>query len=511
MKLNPRSQELHSDYIPEMDGMCLHAELNDYDPGPELEADGGGQQRDTFGSPDTIIMNSAPPEIHEMGGNSMILPELASRGSSLFNPCGAELPTMEREEVDFRADEHRLPNPFPEKVFGQPHRSYISGHTPGNSSPEFSQFKEPLHFLNSKHEDLSLEAIAAWVNVFDKGNISQIDGRNLASGMFDHQGYGPSHTANLADVQTHDPQPNLDHAPRSTPPDYPFSQTQNLANIGIKPTINTINVRAEGQRVRQGHPYPETGPIDSPLSASSSQTTDSNTWSMGTPFTPLTPFSGAGSPTGLLTHYGPSHIPNLAEDQTPCHLLGHAGSRLPFSGLPHPRNPIHIGIRQTMDPLNTINVSAKGQKVRQGHPNPETGPENSALSASSNHTNTDLFSGSAGTFITPLTPFSGSVSPTGLLNISNSPARSSRSPRENGKTCECGKYITDRSNFRRHKKEVHEKARTPCRDGCGRTFTRGENEGRHYEKQHQGGRTVGDTKRREAKPIHTAYASDNFF
>lgn len=238
---------------------------------------------------------------------------------------------------------------------------------------------------------------------------------------------------------------------------------------------------------------------------------------------------GLNPASGLLDHqeipiadrsgYGPFHAPNLAEVQTPCHhrsYFDHAPRSTPY-GLPHRQKLVHIGIRPTMDPLDTLNVSAGGQLFRQGHPNPETGPENSPLSTSSDHTNTTSSSESAGTAITPVTPFSSSGSPIGLSppNISNSPARSSGSPQENGFTCKiCGRAILDRSNFNRHIKETHDRVvRILCRLRCGKTFSRAGNEDRHYQDIHLEKRTKGDMKRRKARPfrpIHPASANSNF-
>lgn len=238
---------------------------------------------------------------------------------------------------------------------------------------------------------------------------------------------------------------------------------------------------------------------------------------------------GLNPASGLLDHqhipiadrsgYSPFHTSNLAEVQTPCdHLycFDHAPRSAPYVS-PHRQKLAHIGIRPTMDPLDTVNVSAGGQLFRQGHPNPETGPENSPLSTSSDHTNTTSSSESAGTAITPVTPFSSSGSPIGLSppNISNSPARSSGSPQENGFTCKrCGRAILDRSNFKRHVKETHDKVvRTICRLRCGKTFSRQGNEDRHYHDIHLEKRAKGDTKRRKARPsrpIHPASANSNF-
>lgn len=237
---------------------------------------------------------------------------------------------------------------------------------------------------------------------------------------------------------------------------------------------------------------------------------------------------GRNPASGLLDHqdipiadrsgYGPSHAPNLAEVQTPCHdrsNFDHAPRSTPY-WLPHKQKLFHIGIRPTMDPLNTVNVSEGGQLFRQGHPNPETGPENSPLSASSDHTNTTSSSESAGTTITPVTPFSSSGSPIGLSppNIANSPARSSGSPQENGFTCTiCGRVIRERSNFNRHGKEKHGNIHILCRLRCGKDFTRASNEKRHYRDIHLEERTEGDTKchkKRRFRPIHPASASSNF-
>lgn len=214
--------------------------------------------------------------------------------------------------------------------------------------------------------------------------------------------------------------------------------------------------------------------------------------------------------------YDPSYIPYQAEVQTPWNPrsnLDHAPRSTSFAyGLPHRQNPNHISNKSIR---NTINVLVDGQRAIQGHANPETGPVNSPLSASSNQTNTTWSNESMGPLF-PITPFSGAGSPTGSSprNVFNSSARSSGSPRKNGFTCEtCGRTINDISNLKRHKKHIHgEVVPTSCRAGCGKEFTRRDNEERHYEKQVKMERGESDIKRRKAKRfglVHINFASNN--
>lgn len=449
-------------------------ELNDPSGLPyDLEASGGtwGQQKNTLDSPNTLVMNSA---LFEMDNRTQ---RFEKDGDMV-----GELPT----DGDQRT---------------------------GNTSvPEYSQFNEPPHqsspvldFFTPEIEELIQQTMATSASGF--GHIGE------ATFHFDHQdipfldcqalqprhsGYEPSITSSRVEAQRswyHQADP--DHAPRPTPPVYPLFHTQNLTHSAIEPTINPINFLADGQK---GQPNPETGPVNSPLATSYNQSNSNESM-------------GAGSSTRLPTHssYGPSH---WTEFQTPGHLQARPGheprSRTSGCGLLHTQNLTHISIKPT---INTTNFPAGGQGVRQGHPNLETGPVNSPLSASSNQTNTTGSNGSMGTVLTPLTPFSDSDSPTGLSprNVFNSSAQSSENPRQNGHTCKtCGRTLTDASNLRRHEKHKHgEVDPTPCRKGCGQKFTRRDNEERHYENHCKTERSGSDTKRRKARRFGVVYLTQH--
>lgn len=423
-KSNSISPELHSPRICEMDDQCVHYPPSGYRFELEATVTKPEQQRDTFGSSDTSTYNSA--ELYSWNlilelYNDRIMPaELAGVESFRSDDGGAMHPMQSQltREVDL-CEHEPIYTPLPETVSGQPDpQGNIGGHIPGNASSEFSQFNEQS---NSVQYFLNLpptfdQDIAELANGFEQvhspepalqGHISQLDGCNPASGKFDHQfknfqtlrptlpGYDPFHAPNLADVQTPcHPPADLDHAPRSTPSVYDLFHTLNLAHI------------------------------------------------------------------------------------------------------------------------DTINVPVGGQRVRPDYPNPETGPVNSPLSASSNQTNTSWFNALMVIVSTLVTPFSGAGSPTNLSpqNISTPSARSSGSPREDNSTCtECGIFIPDRSNLKRHKKNMHgKKSYTSCRADCGRRFSRRDNEARHYKEQIEKERNEGDTKRRKSRRsahIHLAFAA----
>lgn len=472
----------------EMDGQGIH---EDYDPSGLSSERGapagtGGQQNNTWVSPDTQIMNSPPFEMdcrdHRVEKDGDMICELSTDNTSFPESSQVNVPPDQSDPVrDFTSD-------------------------------DWLQQLEYLYPSNSEHNGQATFPVSA--------RQSKTDGRNPAPVMFDHQGipsvdcrelrptysgYG-SYTPNRAEAQ------RSWYPPKSPPSGYPLPHTQNLAHSAIEPTLNAINFLADGQRVRQGQPNPETGPVNSPLAASYNRynTTCFNE-SMGTVLTPVTAFSGAGSSTRLPTHssYGPFLTPNWAEVQNPWHPQVspyHAPRSTPPSyGLLHTQNLAHINIKPT---INTINVPAGVRRVQHGHPNPETGPGNSPLSASSTQTNTTYSNESMVTVLTLAISFSDSDSPTGLSprNVSNS-AQSSGNPRQYRFTCKtCERTFTDASNLRRHEKTKHGGNRIPCRAGCGQTFTRRDNEQRHYVNQSKMEESGSASKR---GVLHVAFASNN--
>lgn len=505
MKLNLPPPELYSfpsDPICEMDGQDIHGNYGHSGLSSELGApvEKWGQLINTWDCPDTLITNSQPYNIddwiHGVEKDGDMIFELPTYGDQIT--CNTSLPESSQVNV-------------PRGQSG-PVRALI----PPVPDAGLQQF-EALWSSNFEHNGQATFPKSA--------RQSRIDGRNPAPGMIDHQdrptytGYDPSHTPNRAEVQRSWNPGNLDHAPKSTPSGYPFPHTQNLAHSAIEPTLNTTNFLADAQKVRHGLRNPETGPVNPPLAAGYNQTnTTCSNESMGTVLTPVTAFSGAGSSTSLPTHssYGPSPTPNWTQVQNywrPQVSPNHAASSTPSAYvLLYTQNLAHINIKPT---INTINVPAGGQRVRHSHPNPETGPGNSPLSASTNQTNTTYSNESMVTVPTQATSFSDSDSPTALSPryVSNS-AQSSGNPRQNRFTCKkCGDTLTDASNLRRHEKYKHGKVdRIPCRAGCGRKFTRRDNEERHYINQSKMERSGSDTKRLKSirfGVLHVAFASNN--
>lgn len=286
----------------------------------------------------------------------------------------------------------------------------------------------------------------------------QIDGRNPAAGIVDQQDipsvdyrelrptnsdHDPSLIPNQAEAQNSwYLRANPDHAPNV----YPVCHTQNRACSAIESTTNAINFLAYEQEDRQSQPYPATGPVNSLLAASYKQTCSSHPQD-----------SPNYVPISTNSAYGFLHTQTLANASF------------------QPR-------------INTTNIPAGGHRVPRGHPNPETRPVNSPLSASSNQTNTTWSNDSMGTVPTPVTTFSDSHSPAELspLRGSNS-AQPSSNPQQSRYTCkECGRTIKDRSNFKRHGKHKHGNVDPiPCRAGCGEDFTRSDNERRHYAREYK--------------------------
>ena len=457
----------------QMDDQGLHG-LNDPSGLPyDLEASGGtwGRQNNTLDSPNTLIMNSA---LFEMDNRTQ---RFEKDGDMV-----GELPT----------DGYQL--------------------TGNTSVPESSQFNEPpdqsgpvLDLFTPEIDELIEQTMPPWASGFghigeatvpmparnfDHPDIPFVDCQELQPR---HSGYDPSFTPSRVEAQRpwyHRADP--DHEPRSTPPVYPLFHTQNLTH-SAEPTINPINL----QKVRQGQPNPETGPVNSPLATSYNQSNSNESM-------------GAGSSKRLPTHssYGPSHS---TEFQTLGHLQARPGhgprSTTSGCGLLHTQNLTH------KPTINTTNFPAGGQRARQGHSNLETGPVNSPLSASSDQTNTTGSNEFMGTVLTPLTPFSDSDSPTGLSprNVSNSSAQSSVNPRQNKPTCKtCGRPFTDASNLRRHEKQIHGNVDpTYCRRSCGQKFTRRDNEERHYENHCKIERSGSDTKRRKARRCGVVYLNNS--
>lgn len=207
--------------------------------------------------------------------------------------------------------------------------------------------------------------------------------------------------------------------------------------------------------------------------------------------------------------HDPSLIPNQAEAQDSWYLRANPD---------HAPNVYHSAydffLTQTLADtsfqprINTTNFPAGGHRVPRGHPNPETAPVNSPLSASSNQTNSSWSNDSMGTVPTPVTSFSDSHSPAGLSPLSGSnSAQPSSNPQQSRFTCkECGRTIKDRSNFKRHGKHKHGKVDPiPCRAGCGEDFTRSDNEKRHYAQQCK---KESDKKGRKARifGVHLAFS-----
>lgn len=433
--------------IKEMDGQGIQ-EL--YDPSGLSSGWGApirtwGQQSNTWGSHDTPITNSPPFEmdswIHGVEKDGDMILELATDGDQITGNTSFPESSQLNEPLVQSGPVPYLFTPDPDNLFQQ-----VEAHLPSN----FDHIGQAI--LN------------------EPARQSQIDGRNTAPGMFYRQDIPSEYRRELRPTYSgYDP---------SHIPDWD----------------------------------PETGPVNAPLAASYNQTnTTCSNESMGTALT-------AGSSARLPTHssYGPSPTRNWAEGQNFWHPQvspNHAPRSTPSPyGLLHPPDLAHINIKPT---INTINVPAGGLRVRHGHSNPETGPGNSPLSASSNQTETTYSNESMGTVITPVTPFSDLGSPTGSSprNVSNS-TQSSGNPRKNRFTCKtCGRTLTDASNLRRHEKNKHSEVDPiPCRAGCGREFTRRDNEGRHYENESKMERPGSDTKRRKSRPcgdLHLAFASNN--
>lgn len=448
------TQELyryHGYPIEEMDGQGIqeHYDLSGLSSGWGAPIGTWGQQSNTWGSPDTPITNSPPFEmdswIHGVEKDGDMILELATDGDQITGNTS-----------------------FPESSqLNEPLNQ--SGPVPYLFAPDvddlFQQVEEALLPSNFDH--------IGQATFTEPARQSQIDGRNTAPGMFDRQNIPSEYRRELR-------------------PTYPGYDPSHIPDWD-----------------------PETGPVNAPLAASYNQTnTTCSNESMGTALTPVTAFSDAGSSARLPTHssYSPSRTRNWAEGH-PQVSPNHAPRSTPSPyGLLHTPSLAHINIKPT---INTINVPAGGQRVRHGHSNPETGPGNSPLSASSNQTDTTYSNESMGTVITPVTPFSDLASPTGSSprNVSNS-TQSSGNPRQNRFTCKtCGRTLTDASNLRRHEKHKHSEVDPiPCRAGCGREFTRRDNEGRHYENESKMERPGSDTKRRKSRRcgvLHFAFASNN--
>ena len=518
MKQKLHSQELysypnHNNRIGELDGQLIHEHYHPNGLTSEWSATVGtwGQQNYTLSSLDTPNTNCEPFEMDscmdrfEKDGD--MISELPTDGyqnigntsypqSSQLNEqsdqSGSALPQGIDDLIQEAAFWQRN-FPFPEPA-GQ---SQIDGRNPaagivdqqavqiiGNTSfPESSQLNEPSDQSGSAlpqgTDDWIQEADAFLRSNFafpEPAGQSQIDGRHPAAGIVDQQAvpfadlrglrptysdYYPPLTPNRAEVQRSCyPRASPDHV-------YPLRHTQIRAHGAIGPTINTINFHARGQNVRHSQPNPATG---------------------HSPYTNRPVFQNSGHPQA-----SPNHVPR---------------STMSAYGLPSTQTLPHSSSKLT---INTTNVPAGGQKIRRGHPIPETGPVNSPPSTSSNQTNATWSNDSMGTVVTPVTSVSDSDSPTGLspLSVPYS-AQPSGNPQQNGFTCRtCRIPFTDRSNLRRHEKHTHgEVDRTPCRAGCGRDFARRDNEGRHYAKQCKIERSGSDKKRRKAGffGVHLAYS-----
>lgn len=251
---------------------------------------------------------------------------------------------------------------------------------------------------------------------------------------------------------------------------------------------------------------------DGPNHASGLATPDySSAQSIHIDVTPVTDCRDAGSSTRFPTHSSrnSSLSQNLAGVQNPCHPQVspyHAPRSTPSRyGLLDAQNLAH---NNSKPKIITTNVPASVGRVQQGHPNPETGPGNSPLSASSTQTNTTHSNESIVTVLTPATSFCNSDSPTSRprRNVSNS-AQSSGNSRQNQFTCKtCPTTFSDASNLRRHEKSQHREGVTIfCRARCGSVFTRRDNEKRHYEKWSQREESGSDSKR----GVHSAFARKN--
>lgn len=324
---NPSEQELHSNHILEMWGLrSFHREVDATDYGgdlPQLEAgvETYEKQRDTFGSPYKISINSAPIEkdswnvIPEKDGNSITHAELPTCGSHSFSDSGAELPlqsqpkaSMRREVIPLYPNESSytsMSSSCPDTLSGQPDpQSYIGRHIPVNAPTGFSQSNVTSHlsnpvpnYINPEQHSFPFEYGPPYTQNLDYDSPrparqdhsrSQIDGRNSASGRLDYQ--------------------HIPFAPRSTPVDYGSPHTQNLDYIGMKSkmdpqlSLNTINFLSEDRAQIFPHSYPNPwpGPENSPRSASSNETNNTGySGSQRTALTPATPFSVSASPISI--------------------------------------------------------------------------------------------------------------------------------------------------------------------------------------------------------------------